>query len=73
MTRNITLSADETLIEKARKQAKNECKSLNVVFREWLFRYANRGKNGKKYESIMNGLKHVNPGRRFTREEMNER
>jgi hypothetical protein len=40
MTRNITLSADEKVIKEARMRAQEEHSSLNVVFRDWLYRYA---------------------------------
>jgi hypothetical protein len=34
--KNITLSADENLIEQARLTAKAQRKTLNSAFREWL-------------------------------------
>ena len=37
--KNITLSGDETLIQKAREKARQENTNLNTVFREWLARY----------------------------------
>jgi hypothetical protein len=33
--KNITLSADEQLIEQARLLAKSQHKTLNAMFREW--------------------------------------
>ena len=39
MLKNITLSADERLIQQARDKASNERKTLNSVFRGWLNRY----------------------------------
>jgi hypothetical protein len=36
LVRNVTFSADEDLIERAREVAKAEHKTLNVAFREWL-------------------------------------
>lgn len=73
MTKNITLSAEEKLIEKARKRAREEHRSLNYVFRDWLYRYANGHKVRKHYEDIMNRLKYASPGKHFSRDEMNER
>lgn len=73
MTRNITLSAEEKLIEQARKRAQEEHKSLNIVFRDWLFRYAHGCKNRKQYNDMMNKFNYANAGRHFSREEMNER
>ncbi len=73
MIRNITLSADEALIESARKRAEQENKSLNKLFREWISNYANRDNLGVEYDNLMKSLKNVCAGKKFTREEMNER
>ena len=73
MTRNITLSAEEKLIKQARKRALEEHKSLNMVFREWLFRYAHGHKSHKQYNMIMKRFNYANAGRHFSRDEMNER
>lgn len=73
MLKNITLSAEETMIEKARRRAVQESKTLNALFREWLGRYLAQEKASSRYEQLMRGLKKVNSGRRFSREEMNER
>ena len=73
MIRNITLSADEVLIESARKRAEQENTSLNKLFREWVAKYANRDNIGVEYDNLMESLKNVSAGKRFTREEMNER
>ena len=73
MIRNITLSADEILIESARKKAEQENTSLNKLFREWVAKYANRDNIGVEYDNLMESLKNVSAGKKFTREEMNER
>ncbi len=71
--KNITFSADEDLIERARQVAKAEHKTLNVAFREWLAGYAARTGNVQQHRNLMERLKHINPGGPYTREEMNER
>lgn len=72
--KNITLSADESLIEQARSVAKSESKTLNAAFREWLQQYSARAGRGAAFRSLMQRLKHVDSGgRHFTRDEMNER
>jgi hypothetical protein len=71
--KNVTLSADAELIEKARARARKQKKALNVVFREWLERYAGRGTSADDYADLMKDLRHVHAGRKFTREEMNSR
>ena len=71
--RNITLSADEDLIEQARLVAKTQHKTLNVLFREWLEQLTSRRGNLREYEDLMQRLKHVDPGKHFSRDELNER
>jgi hypothetical protein len=78
MLKNITLSADEALIREARRQAALENTTLNALFREWLERYVVKDEESGKeavrqYEELMERLSHINAGRKFTREEMNER
>jgi hypothetical protein len=71
--RNITLSADENLIERARLIAKAQRKTLNAAFREWLEQFTYESGNAQEFDSLMKRLGHVRTGRRFTRDEMNER
>jgi hypothetical protein len=71
--KNVTFSADEDLIERAREVAKGEHKTLNVAFREWLTAYATRKGNVQQYRASMERLKHIDSGGRYRREEMNER
>ena len=79
MLKNITFSADENLIRMARRQAALEDTTLNQLFREWLERYVvqqdseMRRQAVARYDALMGRLAHVNAGRKFTREEMNER
>jgi hypothetical protein len=71
--KNITFSADEGVIERARAVAKTEHKTLNVAFREWLAGYAARKGNVQQHRALMERLEHINPGCRYAREAMNER
>ena len=72
--RNITLSAEENALQKARKKAVREGKSLNVKFREWLQKYIAPQDYSQNYEKLMKSLKRVNPGgKKFSRDEANER
>lgn len=73
--KNITLSADDKLIEAARARARAEQTTLNEQFRRWLADYVGQG---QKAESAMALIKELRGqvrtgGRKFTREEMNER
>lgn len=73
MTKNITLSADATLIQRAREQAREQHTSLNAVFRQWLRSYVGESSAKETYERIMAEMKGVSPGRTFSRDELNER
>jgi hypothetical protein len=71
--RNVTFSAEERLLDAARRKAARERRSLNEVFREWLSRYAERDDAAEQFDRIMNRLRYVRSGRKFTRAELNER
>ena len=71
--KNITLSADEQLIEQARFVARSQHKTLNAMFREWLQQLTSQSGGTQDYDALMKRLKHVQAGRRFSRDEMNER
>jgi len=71
--KNITLSADADLIEQARMVARAQKKTLNAAFREWLLQFTQQAGNAQEYDALMERLRHVRAGRRFTRAEMNER
>jgi len=73
MTKNITLSAEQKLIALAREKAKRENSSLNQRFREWLERYINGEKIEEKYKVLKEELNYAKAGKKFTREELNER
>ena len=71
--RNITLSAEEDLIERARLRAAQEKKTLNAAFREWLQRYAGREAGSEEYADLMQRLGHVRSSGRISRDAMNQR
>jgi hypothetical protein len=73
LVRNITLSADPDLIDKARQVAKSERKTLNAAFREWLKDYTSRAGDVRAHMALMERLKHIDSGGPYTRDEMNER
>ncbi len=73
MLKNITFSAEEELIDKAREQARKEKTTLNALFRRWLNQYADRKKAVEEYDKVMESLSYARAGRKFTRDEMNER
>lgn len=71
--KNITFSADEDLIEQARSVARSQRKTLNDMFRDWLRQLTSQSGDASEVKSLMRRLRHVRAGRRFSREEMNER
>ena len=71
--KNVTLSADEDLIERARLIARSQRETLNAAFRKWLVQYTAQEGSGREVASRMKRLRHVKAGRHFTRDEMNER
>ncbi len=71
--KNITLSADENLIEQARLTAQARHTTLNAAFREWLEQYASQAGAGAAIDALMRRLRHVRSSGPYTRDEMNER
>lgn len=73
MKKNITLVAEEELIEKAREKARQEKFSLNSLFQNWLRQYVGQEKAGVDYDQLMEKLSYAAAGRKFERDELNER
>lgn len=76
--RNITLSADEQLIEEARAKAHQKKTTLNAEFRKWLAQYTDHENDAKKrikaYRQLMSDYANISTdGQQFSRDDMNER
>jgi hypothetical protein len=71
--KNITFSADEDLIERARSIARAQRRTLNEAFREWLAQFAQSGGEAQGFDALMHRLQHVDASRHFSRDELNER
>ncbi len=73
--KNITLSADEKLIEAARERARAEHTTLNEQFRRWLESYARRKEQADAAMATLGELRGRirTGGQTFSRDEMNER
>ena len=73
--RNITLSASEEVIERARAMAREHHTTLNQMFRDWLQTVDHGTKRIGGYRGFMQRIsgRVVVGGHKFTREEMNER
>ncbi len=70
--KNITFSADEALIETARRQAAAANTTLNDLFRKWLEMFVAQPAAADEYERLMSRLEHVRAGGTFRREDMND-
>jgi len=73
MLQNVTLSAEKTLIQRARQRAEAENTTLNAEFRSWLAQYVERPRAIADFAALMTGLDYVQSGKTFTRDELNER
>ncbi len=76
--KNVTLSADERLIEAARQQARRRKTTLNAEFRRWLAEYSQGGDASEQrvhsYRRLMEDLSDIaTGGKTFSRDELNER
>jgi hypothetical protein len=73
--KNITLSADERLIEEAREKARQEHTTLNEQFRRWLADYVGREERVERAMRTIEELRKTvrTGGRKLTRDELNER
>ena len=71
--KNITLSADEELIERARLIARAQRTTLNAAFREWLTQFTASSGEAQSYRALMQRLRHMKAGGHYSRDEMNER
>jgi hypothetical protein len=71
--KNITFSADEDLIARARLIARAQHKTLNEAFREWLEQFTASAGDARSFDALMKRMKHVDAGKYFSKAELNER
>lgn len=74
--KNITFSAQEELIEKARQVALQKNVTLNEMFRTWLKSLSQESRpidTAKKLNDLWERTSYLEVGKKLTREEMNER
>jgi hypothetical protein len=57
--KNVTLSADEDLIEQARQVARSQRRTLNAAFRAWLLQFTAQGGDGQEVAALMRRLCNV--------------
>jgi hypothetical protein len=75
IVKNITLTADERLIEAARRKALASNRTLNEEFRHWLAAYTTSEDRSSEARVVMEQIASYagTGGRKFSRNEMNER
>jgi len=72
--KNITLSADDAVIEAARQRARTEHTTLNEAFRQWLADYAQAQQRVQRSDDVLAQLSgRLEVGRKLSRDEMNTR
>lgn len=74
--KNITFSAKEETIEKARKVAARQHRTLNELFREWLDSVNEETLDGvasSNLNSLWEQTGYLRVGKKLSRDEMNER
>jgi hypothetical protein len=72
--KNITFSADEQQIERARELAAREGHTLNEEFRRWLAGYVRQEDRLRRFDEVSRELRgKARVGRKLSREEMNAR
>jgi hypothetical protein len=63
--KNITLSADQDFIERARSIARGQRRTLNAAFREWLTEFTQSAGDAQGFDALMKQMGHVDAGRHF--------
>ncbi len=71
--KNITLSADEDLLRKAKDKARQNRTTLNALFRKWLDDYTRDRNTTFELNRFLLETDYVDSGRGFNRDERNER
>ena len=73
LMKNVTLSAEDRVLERARELARRRSTTLNQMFRDWLAELTAERARKDRFEQLMRRLAHARSGGRFTRDEMNAR
>lgn len=70
---NVTFAINDHLVKKARAKASRQNSSLNRVVGEWLQHYVEHDTAARNFDAVMRELARAKAGKRFNRDEMNER
>jgi hypothetical protein len=69
--RNITFSAEASMIEDARKVARSQKTTLNQLFRDWLAEVAGWKEQAERLSALMCRLEYVRANGPYGRDQMN--
>jgi hypothetical protein len=73
LMKNVTFSADEATLARARELARRRATTLNQMFRDWLAELTSARPRAERYDDLMRRLQSRRSGGRFSREGMNVR
>ncbi|MBM3705161.1 MAG: antitoxin [Actinobacteria bacterium] len=73
MLKNITFTADEKVIETARRKALNNKTTLNILFNKWINSLIKNRYLSSELDLFISKVSYASSGRSFSREELNER
>lgn len=76
MLTNVTFSVDREVLARARQRAQARKSTLNEEFRAWLRQYADpeAEERVRQFDELVQKINYASSGgRRFTRDELNER
>ena len=71
--KNVTMSVDERVLERARELARQRSTTLNQMFRDWLTELTAGRPRKDRYEELMRRLGRARSGGAQTRDDMNAR
>lgn len=71
--KNVTLSVEDRVLEKAREFARQRSTTLNQMFRDWLEELTAERTRKERFAQLMRRLSHARSGGPFTRDQMNAR
>ncbi len=73
MSRDLVISVEENLLAEAQSRAASEHQSIDQIMNRLLAEYVEQKSRLEQHRELMQRLDYVSAGRKFTRDEMNER
>jgi hypothetical protein len=73
MLKRITFRAEDSLIDRARRRAKDKRTTLNAEFQRWLVRNVDTSQSVTELEELIKTFGYAKRGNNVSRDEMNHR